>query len=367
MNKPNKSDSTQKKTELASKITQRGRRIKNVSSKFVSLLMRVLHAISNFFDRILKRNRYTKYLALFIAIVFYFTVYIINSQETLLDLGKNAKSFSNIPVSINYSDQIYEVEGIPDTVSVTAIGDSSDLLLLSQQTDIKVRVDLSTYDEGVHSVEVQPVNFSDRLDVKVDPSRVNVTIIKKENRQFSFSHEFINQSKMDETLALGNPMFESSQVYVKAPKEKLDKVAYVKALVDVSSQTKDFTTMAKLVAYDKNGSPLDVQILPSEIEVSVPVAKPQKEVKLKVEFTGELTEGKVIDSYDLDVDSAVIFGPQDILDGIDTLTINVPIDNVNADKVIPMPIQKPNGVNSVSIKTVEVTIKIKDKEVEDKK
>lgn len=358
--KNNKPNNSQKKTELANQITQRGRRIKTLTSRIVSFVLKIFHTISNFFDRILKHNRYTKYLALIIAIIFYTTVYLANTRDNLLDLSKNAKSFANIPVEVNYSDQIYEVAGVPQTVSVTAIGDSSDLLLLSQQTDLSVRVDLSTYDEGVHTVELQPLNFSNRLDVKVDPSKIDVTITKKENRQFSFTHEFINQSKMDETLALGTPVFKESQVYVKAPKEKLDKVAYVKALIDTSGQTKDFTTMSKLVAYDRDGRPLDVQILPSEVEVSVPISRPQKDVKLKVEFTGDLPEGKTVDTYTLDIETATIYGPQNVLDGINTLTINVPLDNITGDKVVPMPVQKPNGVNSVSVQTVEVTIKIKD-------
>ncbi|UPU40187.1 CdaR family protein [Erysipelothrix sp. Poltava] len=63
----------------------------------------------------------------------------------------------------------------------------------------------------------------------------------------TLSTEFVNQNKLGSQYVLGTPELETQDVTIKVSKETMSQVAFVKALIDVSGQTEQFTTDAEIV------------------------------------------------------------------------------------------------------------------------
>ena len=131
-------------------------------------------------------------------------------------------------------------------------------------------------------------NIPSRLEVIIEPGTVSVELKKKQTQTYALGYDFVNQSEMDATYDLGTPVFDEDTVSVRASKDTLARVSYVKALIDVSGVTSDFETDAQLAAYDENGDRLEVDIIPSTMHVSVKVTQPKKTVPIEVVQVGTM-------------------------------------------------------------------------------
>ena len=157
--------------------------------------------------------------------------------------------------------------------------------------------------------------------------------------------------------SVGTPVFEYTKVNVRASKDTLSSIAFVKALIDVSGQTGDFTQEAKLVVYNSSGQPVDASIVPSTVSVTVPVTSPNKTVPIEVEVTGEAPEGKAIESISMDQQTVTIYGPQSVLSQIDKVAVTLNASTLTKDEsTLLRPIALPAGVNSSNINQITMNV-----------
>ena len=157
---------------------------------------------------------------------------------------------------------------------------------------------------------------------------------------------------MDAIYSPGVPQFEYNKVNVRASKDTLDSIAFVKALIDVSGQTADFTQDAKLVAYDSSGNPVTADIVPNTVKVTVPVTSPNKTVPIEVEVSGDCPDGKAIDSITTDQQTVTIYGTESVLGQIDKVVVTLDATTISKDSTILRPITLPTGVNSSNINQI---------------
>ena len=94
----------------------------------------------------------------------------------------------------------------------------------------------------------------------------------------------------------------SDTVNVRASEDTLDRVSYVKALIDVSGVNSDFETDAPLAAYNENGEKLEVDIIPETMHVKVGVTQPKKTVPIQVVAVGTMEEDLAIETCTLLLD-----------------------------------------------------------------
>lgn len=127
--------------------------------------------------------------------------------------------------------------------------------------------DLDGLTEGEHEIKLTTEGYGNNVNVVVNPTNVNVVMKKKTTRQFDISYDFINQDKMEQIYSAGTPEFEYTKINVRASKDTLDSIAFVKALIDVSGQSADFEQDAVLVAYDSSGKPVNADIVPNTVHV----------------------------------------------------------------------------------------------------
>ena len=79
----------------------------------------------------------------------------------------SAEVIKNVPVSVEYNEEAYVVEGVPETVDITLIGRKSDLYLAKQLGNHEVVLDLTNYSAGEHKVKLAYKQTIDTLDYKL--------------------------------------------------------------------------------------------------------------------------------------------------------------------------------------------------------
>ena len=359
--KKNTELSSEGKVELAKSIAEKGQKVAKTYTSVENAVTRFFRWLSSWVDKLLFNQKYGKVVSLALAVALYAMVNLGGDDSmSLFTTNKSATTLNNVAVSTIISDQVYEVSGVPETVNATLVGDPSDISLVNSQGNFQVVADLTDFTEGTHEVKLLPKNVSERVDVTLDPSVARVTIKRKTSRRYTLGYDFVNTDKMDKIYALGTPEFEQGEVVVSASEDTLDEVAFVKALIDVSDVTKTFETEASIVAYNQQGERVEVDILPATMKTKVEVTTPSKDVPISVVPVGKVPNGKAIESYQMDASAVTIYGPLDVLESINDVTIQLPANTLTADKTVTMPIITPSGVTKVSTQRVNITIKLAD-------
>ena len=191
---------------------------------------------------------------------------------------------------------------------------------------------------------------------------MNITIYPKVSQTRTAGIEVINKNKLDKKLSIGEVTLSNSEIVIKGAEHTLNKVATVKALVDVSKMLNPkigITTIddIKLVAYDENGDVVKgLEMEPNRLSAKVVVNSPSKEVPLKVVPTGNLEFGKAIDSITTDVTKVTVYGDQDVLDTIEYIPVEVDVSKLSENKSYDVVISKPSRIKEISETNVKVNI-----------
>lgn len=343
------------KTELANRIAEQSQKVANTYRNMESGLFRIFRWFSGFFDKIIFNQKYSKIVALVLAVILY-AVYNYNTMvASYTSTLRYARPLSNVPVAARYNTDTFELSGLPATANVTVTGDAANVTnaLSSGGTVI---ANLEGLTEGQHDVRLSGEGFGDNVTVVVEPSTVTVVLKKKTTRQFDLSYDFINQTGMESIYSIGQPEFEYTKINVRASKDTLDSIAFVKALIDVSGKADNFEQDARLVAYNADGYPVQADIVPDTVHVNVPVTSPNKTVPIEVQVTGEIPDGKAIASITTDQQSVTIYGSETVLSGIDRVIVTLNAATINKDSTILRPIVLPTGVNSSNINQITMSI-----------
>ena len=340
---------------------EEGREIKdNIAEKYSKVsrpISRFSKWISAWMDRILFSQRYGKLVALLLAVFVYAIINIGDSASSLFET-KQVYTFKAQTVNVLVNEETYEVSGLPETVDVQLLGDINDLQMVRQQNSLSVVADLRQLGEGRSDVELEVQNIPSRLEVIIEPGTVSVELKKKQTQTYALGYDFVNQSEMDATYDLGTPEFDEDTVTVRASEDTLNRVSYVKALIDVSGVTSDFETDAPLAAYDENGDRLEVDIIPSTMHVSISVTQPKKTVPIEVIQVGTMEEGLAISTCTLSDEEITLYAKQSVLDQINHIEISLPVSNITSDRTLEMPITLPQGVTQASLSSVSVSVTV---------
>lgn len=311
----------------------------------------------NKIEKILNRPNVLIYISLILALIGF---YFVDSKAVNL-VETEAEVLSNQPVTVEYNNSAYVVEGLPESVDIILMGRKSDLYLAKRLGDNDVVLDLSDYEASDTPVKVKltynkPI---DSLSYKLDPSYVTVTIKKKVSSLKTISYDLMNQDSLDPKLSVKSVELTKSEVVVKGSQDTLDKISSVKALVDLGNP--EFTEKGtytidnlNLVAYDASGAILDnVEIVATSVSATVVLDSYSAEVPIKVLTTGDLVTGKAISSILINGQEnykVTVYGDQEEIDKITSVPVTVDISDQgnNGAKTYTVTISKPTGVRYVS-------------------
>lgn len=310
-------------------------------------------------EKLLNRPNMLIYLSLLFAII----IFAFVDTDAMSYINTEAEVIPNQKINVKYNSSAYIVEDLPETVDITLIGKKGQIYLAKRLGDNEVLLDLSDYEASNTPVKVKLTynKTINSLDYKLDPSYVTVTIKKKVSQIKTISYDLLNQDKLDSKLSVKNVELSKSEVVVKGAEDTLNKIATVKALINLDNP--DFKDKGSydidnisLIAYDISGNIVkNVEIVSTNITAKVELDSYSKKVPVNVLTTGELVSGKAISSIkinDTDINSynIEIFGEESVIDSIDSVPVTIDISGQgnNGSKTYSVTISKPSGVRSIS-------------------
>ena len=330
------------------------------------------------FEKWLNKKNTLVFIPLFMALLLFF--YVDNQASTVIDSA--AEVLHNQTVEATYNKEAYVVEGIPETADVTLIGRTVDLYLAKQLSTGKVSVDLSNLKEGTHKVDLSYESSINSVTYKLDPSSITVNVYPKVSQTKTVTIDVINKDKLDSKLSVQSVTLDKEEVIIKGTDDEksshnINKVATVKALVDVGSIVDpkagvNTVDKVKLVAYDKYGNVVDVEIVPETVTATVNIESYSGTAKLKVipKNIDKISFGKAISSITTSVNEISIYGDQETVNKYSESYIPIEVDvaGLADNKTYTVVVPKPEGIREVSEKTITVKISIgkeESKEVDD--
>ena len=305
-----------------------------------------------------------------ISLILSLCVFFIVDGESSATIDQYAEILYNQPVTATYNEEAYVVEGLPKTVDITLVGQKRHIFLAKQSPTEGVSVDLTGLKPGQHKVTLKYSQRLKSLDYRLDPSTVTVTIYDKVSATKSLTYDILHKDNLDSKLNIENVELDRSEVIVKGAEYKLEKVATVKALIDVDNfanpEAGEMTLKdVPLVAYDTDGKVVDVEIVPKSVTAKVVITSPSKEVPLEIIPKGEMAFGKAIKSISTSINNVTIYGSEEALAAIDSLPVEIDVTGLEKDKDYTVTLKRPTGVTEISAKTVTVKVAVDDSTVKE--
>ena len=328
------------------------------------------------FEKWLNKKNTLVFISLFVALFFY--GYVNNQASTVIDSA--AEVLSNQPVEATYNKEAYVIEGIPDTADVTLIGITSEFSTPNQLSTGKVTVDLSNLSVGTHKVDLSYKNSINSVNYKLDPSSITVNVYPKVSATKSITVDVINKDKLESKLSVQSVTVDKEEVIIKGTEDEksihnINKVATVKALVDIGELIDPTAGVnilkdVKLVAYDKYGNVVDVEIVPEKVTATINIESYSGTAKIKIIPKGNVAFGKAISSISSSVNEISIYGDQAVVSKYTEsyIPIEVDVTGLSDSKSYTVVVPKPEGIREVSEKTITVKVSLgeeKSMEVDD--
>ena len=328
-------------------------------TKFILVLMSFFKDNTKNFDRMISKRS----TLIIISLVLSFLTFVFIDQESNVMIDQYAEILYDQPVTAVFNEELYVVEGLPESVDITLVGQRRHIFLAKQSPSKGVSVDLTGLKPGNHKVTLKYAQRLKSLDYKLDPSTVTVTIYEKVSETRSLTYDVLHKDSLDSKLYISDIELDRDNVIVKGAKYKLEKVAAVKALVDVNNipNPKAGVLTLKdvpLVAYDSEGNILDVEIVPKNVTAKITITSPSKEVPIKVVPKGDLAFGKSIKSIQSSVSSVTVYGEQEAVDKIEQLEVEIDVKGLEENKEFHVTLKKPSGITELSSKTLTIKVTI---------
>ncbi len=334
----------------------------------ITPLMKVILKIGDFFKnngKGIENFLTTKKALLVIALIFAFIAFYKLDKDSNIMMNSYAERLNNEPVTAIYNDESYVVEGIPKSADVVLIGNKSNIYLAKQYPTKGITVDLRELSVGTHKVELKYSQSFGFVDYTIDPSYVTVVIYDKISASREATYELLHRESLDSKLDITDVTLSKSEVTIKGNEKTLQKVGYVKALIDLSNLVNPKAGEAtikncKLVAYDDNGEVVNVEILPETVDATIKLSSSSKTVPIKVmpNDGDKPALGYAIMSLTPSSNSIEIYGSEEALEKIEFVPVYVDTNGVSENKSYTVNIKKPNGVRDISIKTITVNLTV---------
>lgn len=338
-------------------------------SRAIYYLNKKLKNNTSHIEKILNRPNILIYLSLAFAVIIFFLV----DSKVITLVETEAEVLTNQPVNVLYNSEAYVVEGLVDTVDIILTGRKSDLYLAKQLGDHEVLLDLTDYTASnePYKVKLTYNQTIDSLNYKIDPSTVTVTIKNKVSSLSSVSYDLLNENKLNSKLSVGDVSLSKSEVVVKGSQDNLDKIATVKALIDLNNDdltdagTYDIDNVP-LAAYDDKGKLMaNIDIVPSTITATLTLNTYSTSVPISVRTKGSLITGKAISSININGASSYsvdVYGEQSVIDSIKSVPVSIDINGLggNDSKTYNVTLPKPSGVRYISEKSAKIIVNFGD-------
>jgi len=337
-----------------------------IDKKLIIPVTKMVMAVTESFDS--SGKRFEKWLSssnvlLFLSLIFAFLIFWGVDQKVLQYSDSSAEVLKNVPVNATYNEEAYVVEGIPEAVNITLIGNRADLYFAEQSPSQNVMVDLTGLKPGNHKIELKYNLALPSIEYAVNPSTITVAIYQKISETRTLNVDLLNQDSLDSKLVISDVSVESDKVVIKGAEKDISKVASVKALLDINNIVKQEVgeTVVKdvpLRAYDEKGNVVDVEIVPETIDVTLKITSPSKKIPIKVVPKNSVSFGLAISSIESSESSVTVYGTEEALKDLENVVVEVDVAELKDDKTFKLELPSIVGVKSMSVNTITVKVSL---------
>ncbi|MCD9025692.1 CdaR family protein [Cohnella silvisoli] len=246
----------------------------------------------------------------------------------------------------------------PKTVKLKVRGTRSDLLAAATK-DYRIQVDLRTVGEGKHTLNLDE-NLPRGIQlVEMTPATVTVEIEALQIKEFEV--DIRTEGNPAKGYKVGTPIIKpSNRVHVTLPKNELAKVERVGATISIDGDKQTLKSQSvKLAVYDNKGNIIENAIIdPAVVEVEVPITNPFKTVPLQFKLMGHMPTGLSIASFKADVEQVTVYGPQEALDKIEFIEVDVQLDDLKNSGKVSIPLKIVAPIIEISPKQIDINIEV---------
>jgi YbbR domain-containing protein len=246
----------------------------------------------------------------------------------------------------------------PKTVKLKVRGTRSDLLA-AKTNDYRIQVDLRTVGEGKHTLNLDE-NLPRGIQlVEMTPATVTVDVEALQIKEFEVN--ILTEGNPVKGYKVGTPIIKpSNRVHVTLPKNVLAQVERVGTSISIDGEKETLKNKSvKLTAYDQEGRIIkDAIIDPAVVEVEIPITNPFKTVPLQFKLLGHMPAGLSIASFKADVEQVTVYGPQEALDKIDFIEVDVQQDNLKNSGQVTVPLKVVAPIIEISPKQININIEV---------
>lgn len=299
-----------------------------------------------------KRNWIAKILSLLAAIVMWF--FIMRDQNPVMEVTYT------VPVQVQNLASNYIVEDAPPFVRVTLSG-PRDTIISMKNDVLKAYIDASGVGVGNNNVSIRFNPPAGMNVVEIRPE--NVTLTVDEYAEKTLPVEIVTIGKFPDTIALKSVTVIPKEVTISGRKQQVMNATRVIMKVNAEGQTKNFSSVSPLEAWDNAGNVLDVNINPAQgqAQYEITLLRKDKAVPINVPLVGQVPFGYEVKGIVVSPVQLTISGREEVVDSVTDIKTE-PIDISNATATIEgaYNLVLPNGITS-KVTTVRVKIEIAQK------
>lgn len=297
--------------------------------------------------------------ALVLSLLLFFYV---QSEDEKKGEGTQASVYDDIindvPLEVYYDEENLFVTGLPKTVDVTLSGPMAIVIQEKLKKDYVVYVDLNSLLIGKHRVTIQHENFSEKLDVTINPATIDVEIEEKVSKEFKVDPE-ISDELIKDNYVLAGMTAEPNSVTVTGAKSVIDKISYVKATVTgEAGLNKTFEQYVNVKVLNADFIPLDVTVEPQKVKVKVEINEYSKELPILLKQKGTLKDGVSIQKITVEPTKMRVYGKKAVIDELKELVVEFDVSDLEKSGSYEAKIVVPEGI-APATKTILIHADVK--------
>ena len=300
----------------------------------------------------LKRNWPAKILSLLAAIVMWF--FIMRDQNPVMEVSYT------VPVQVQNLASNYIIEDTPQFVRVTLSGPRDTIINLKSE-NLKAYIDASGVTTGQNNVTIRFNPPSGMTLVEVKPDTVTINVDEYASKKLPV--EIVPIGQIPDNVALKSVTVIPKEVTVSGRKQQVMAATRVVMKVNVAGQTKNFSAVAGLEAWDNAGNVLSVNISPTQgqAQYELNLLRKDKAVPVSATTIGQVADGYEVKGITIQPVQITITGREEMVDAVSELkTEAIDISNATAPIDSTYNLVIPDGLTS-KVTTVHVTVDIQRK------
>lgn len=318
----------------------------------------------------------SKLIALFFAIVLFSFVAYENESRNLSTNPTDGASITssevitNLPIDINVDRDTYFVSGIPETATIRLEGPQAILTqTLATQNFTVETPDLDELGPGSHTIELEVEGLSNQLEYSVMPAEVMLEIEEKRVEEYEVRVEFNESAHLEDGYRVEDPILSTETVTISGALSTMEEISDVMVVVmpEGGSITEDIETTLNVLALDETGDPLNVNISPQQIDVTILVRGTQRTLPIVLEESGVPNEDY---EYALEIaqgepENVTITGESDTIEELNNFVIEVDVSGVTESTIRTIPLNLPEGISETEPEELDVLIRVNKAETDE--